>query len=82
MDKEIEVIQRRLNEYQVAKAEAVRQFHDEQTMSYFSDRFGHDHPLSKEADRGVRIQQQLIRMRERIREFAAQFTADFPPLDL
>ena len=80
MQTELQQIQTRLNEYDAELQEIIREYGDEQSMSYFSDRFGPDHPRSARADEGVRIQQRLYRMRFTLAMFAGAFVTEFPPL--
>ena len=69
-----------MDQYQVELQEIIRQYGDEQSMSYFSDRFGFDHPLSARADEGVRLQQCLYRMKSTLAKVAAAFVVEFPAL--
>ena len=74
------MIQERLAEYEAELQRVIREFGDETSMAYFSDRFGFDHPRSARADEGVRIQRQLIQMKVSLVKFAETFDADYPPL--
>ena len=73
-------LQSRLDEYELELAKIIREFGDELSMTYFSDRFGYDHPLSARADQGVRLQQQLKKMKKELQTFVATFTEAYPTL--
>lgn len=77
MNEHLAAIQQQLDRHQSESDKLIKEFNDERSMAYFSDRFGPDHPMSARADDGVRIQHQLKTMRARIQEFAEQMQSDF-----
>ena len=46
MNKTLAAIQARIDLYQSELDKIVKEYHDEMSMAYFSDRFGPDHPMS------------------------------------
>ena len=77
MNQHLAEIQQQLDRYQSETEKVIKEFGDERSMAYFSDRFGPDHPMSARADHGVRIRHQLRQMQTRIQEFAEQLQRDF-----
>ena len=78
MQRDLQRVNQRLEAYERQVNKLIKEFHDEKSMSYFSDRFGPDHPLSERADYGVTLQHRLAKFRHRIKEFATQTLQEFP----
>ncbi|HEY9613185.1 hypothetical protein [Allocoleopsis sp.] len=78
---EWEKVWRRYQQYQAKHRNLLTSFGDEMSMSYFSDRFGSDNSMSKQADQGNALAQQLRKMEARMQEFVTQFCAEFPELE-
>ncbi len=78
---EWEKVQQRYQQYQAKYRKLLTSFGDEMSMLYFSDRFGSDNSMSKQADQGNAIAQQLRKMEARMQEFVTQFCAEFPELE-
>lgn len=75
----LQAILKRVEQQQATVSARIKEYHDVQTMSYFSDRFGPDHPMSRRAEEGVQLRQQLLKMQNRIEAFCESFEQDFPP---
>ena len=78
MDSNLKKIQTRIDRYEHAVDDFLQEFHDVQTMAYFSDRFGPDHPVSSRADQGVALRRQLMSMKAKVQEFTTQILDEFP----
>lgn len=78
MSPSLKLIQQRLDAYERTVTDLVREFHDEMTLTYFSDRFGPSHPMSARADHGVHLMHQEKELRAKVDEFATQILQDFP----
>ena len=56
-------VQKELESKEAELNEILRHFGDSMSMNYFTDRFGFDHPLSEEAEKGVRLEREIRRLR-------------------
>lgn len=80
MSLELELIQKRLNEYESEFKEVLKQFHDSDSLNYFNDRFGYDNPRANDADRGILIERNLKKMKAEIRKFTEEFCNKYPEI--
>lgn len=80
MLEKLEEIKKRFQEYENEYEKVLRQFNDPDSLNYFNDRFGYDNPRAEEADRGVRIEARLKKMKKDMAEFSEKFLKEFPSL--